>query len=152
MICPRFTAPTRQSGRLIAREHREPRPAYSLSVLYFAGRPTGAEDLCSPRYCGPPLTIKIEATENVTAVASVSLWLRELDNGTTGRAGRVSSHSEGWLRGYPPKADSMNVCYGWGADVRISVRNLNRSGCSGVELLKSEDRLCKCAVSSGERY
>lgn len=62
MIAHGSTAPTRQSGRLIAREHREPRPAYSLSVLYFAGRPTEAEDLCSPRYCGPPLTIKIEAT------------------------------------------------------------------------------------------
>jgi hypothetical protein len=32
----------RKAGRLIAREHREPRPAYSPEVLYSAGHPTEA--------------------------------------------------------------------------------------------------------------
>lgn len=35
-----FAAPARQSGRLVAREHRNTRPAYSPKVLYSAGRPT----------------------------------------------------------------------------------------------------------------
>ena len=36
-------------GRLIAREHREPRPAYSPKVLYSAGRPTLRPSACVHR-------------------------------------------------------------------------------------------------------
>ena len=45
--CP--SAPSRQPGRLIGREHREPRPAYSPKVLYSAGRPTLGPSACVHR-------------------------------------------------------------------------------------------------------
>jgi len=49
----------RQAGRLIAREHREPRPACSPKVLYSAGHPTEA-GACVHRECGRSSRSRLE--------------------------------------------------------------------------------------------
>ena len=49
----------RQVGRLIAREHREPRPACSPKVLYSAGHPTEA-GACVHRECGRSSRSRLE--------------------------------------------------------------------------------------------
>lgn len=63
--------PSRQSGRLAAREHREPHPAYfpREGVLFRRPPDPEVESLCSPHICGPPLTAKIETTHARYAVA-----------------------------------------------------------------------------------
>jgi hypothetical protein len=56
----------RLAGRLIAREHREPRPAYSPEVLYSAGHPTEAGACVRRASAGAPSRSRLGALDGTT--------------------------------------------------------------------------------------
>lgn len=76
-VCAR---PPGQPGRLIARDPRGTRPAYSPKVLYSAGRPTEVELPEVSAQCGPPFTIKIGAASELYAPPlTLSIGIAKLD-------------------------------------------------------------------------